>query len=116
MIEILALVYICKSVGNIARNKGRATVGYQALAVVFWFGFEFLGAVAAVVFATGAEEPGMLFLYAGALAGAAVGALASFAVVMALPSRVDPYAHIPMDAAPVPPLASDPDTELRRAI
>lgn len=104
MLEIIALIFICKTIGNIARNKGRTAIGYQILGVLLWFGFEFAGAVVAIVvaaIATGNEQPGMLIAYGGALAGALLSVVFSIGLVSILPSKVDPLAHIPMDAVPV---------------
>lgn len=104
MIEIIALIFICRTIGNIARNKGRAAIVYQALGVGLWFAFAFAGAVAAIIIAavaTGSEDPSMLIVYAGALLGAFMSMIFSIGLVGILPSRVDPLAHIPMDAVPV---------------
>jgi len=90
MLEILALVFVCRAIGSICRDKGRAPIGFQIMAVVLWFGFEFVGAVAAAVLAalaSGTEEPSMLIVYAGALGGAVFSLLVSFGVVKSLPVK-----------------------------
>jgi len=110
MLEILALVFVCRAVGRIARDKGRGAIGYQVMAVLLWFGFEVVGAVIAAiasVLATGSEEPDMLVIYGGALAGAVFSLLITFGVVKSLPAKQQPVdADIaPVDVTPPNPYA-----------
>ena len=52
MLEIVLLYFLCKSIGNVLRDKGRKPLGFQILLVIMWFGGEFLGgAVAGLVHA-----------------------------------------------------------------
>ena len=76
MLEILLLVYLCKQVGKILRDKGRSAGWFQFLMVVLWLGGEFVGAMVAV--ALGVGEAGGVYL--GALLGAAGGAVLGFVI------------------------------------
>lgn len=69
MLEILAIVWLCKRIGRIVREKGRSAGGFQFLAVVLWLGGEILGAIVGAM--TG-NEPA---IYVFALCGAVVGAI-----------------------------------------
>ena len=76
MLEILLLVYLCKEVGKILRNKGRSPGWFQFLMVVLWLGGEFLGAMVAVIL--GVSGGGGVYI--GALIGAAGGAVLAFVI------------------------------------
>ena len=76
MLEILFLVYLCKQIGKILRDKGRSPGWFQFLLVVLWLGGEFFGAVVASVLGVG--EAGGVYL--GALLGAAGGAVLGFVI------------------------------------
>jgi hypothetical protein len=104
MLEIIALVFICRALGRIVRDKGRTAIGYQVLAVALWFLFEFIGAIVVtivIIVATGNQDPDMLYAYVGALAGAGLSLFISFGIVKMLPAKSDPYAHVPMDRNPM---------------
>jgi hypothetical protein len=96
MLEILALYFMCKSMGNMLRDKGHKPLGYQVLLVLFWFGGEFVGAVAttvmlALVSGPNAVEQGFNVLaYVGALIGAVMGAGLAFLIAKLLPDRTVP--------------------------
>lgn len=49
MLEILAIYFFCKNVGNTVRDKGRKPIGYQLLTVGMWFGGEVFGAIIGVL-------------------------------------------------------------------
>src|SRR5687768_14002054 len=81
MLEILLLIYLCKKVGEIVRDKGRSGAGwFQFLMVGMWFGGEAVGFVAGAVM-TGDADGGA---YAMGLLGAAAGATATFVIVKSL--------------------------------
>lgn len=83
MIEILCVIALCKHLGSLLRAKGRRPGGFQALAVVLWFGGELTAAVIGVTLGiTGAG------LYVTTLLGALVGASIAWAVAsLARPAR-----------------------------
>ena len=76
MLEILLLVYLCKQIGKILRDKGRSAGWFQFLLVVLWLGGEFFGAMVAVVL--GVDGSGGVYL--AALLGAAGGAVLAFVI------------------------------------
>lgn len=72
MIEIIALYYFAKNIGQIVEAKGHRGTWYKVLAVVMWFGGEFVGAiVGAILFG---QEGGQCAAYLFALLGAAMSA------------------------------------------
>jgi hypothetical protein len=91
MLEILVLINLSKRIMAIAKSKGRSSAGWVVLLIVLWFGGELTGAVVAAIVAY-PREP-LLEVYLFGLGGAAVGAVATFAIVKNLPSlrQQDPY-------------------------
>jgi hypothetical protein len=84
MLEILLVIYLCKQIGNVLRNKGRSPGWYQAMLVAFWIIGELMGGIIAMVI-MGGEANALAYL--GALAGAAAGAgLAFFVAHQATPA------------------------------
>jgi hypothetical protein len=81
MLEILLLVFLCKRLGAMLREKGRSAGWMQFLLVICWFGGELVCGVAIVVFMqmAGSQEPG-IGAYFGALLGAAGGATIVFII------------------------------------
>ena len=45
MLEIIALIFLTRSIGNLAERKGLKKGWWKFYAVIAWFGAEFLGAV-----------------------------------------------------------------------
>jgi hypothetical protein len=85
MLEILFVIYLCKQLGNVLRNKGRAPGWYQAMLVAFWIVGEIMGGIIAMVI-TGGEFTALAYL--GALVGAGAGAgLAFFVAHQATPAQ-----------------------------
>lgn len=78
MLEIILLIFLCKKIGAIIREKGRSPVAFQVLTVFLWFGGEIAGAVVGII-VSGNEEPGPA-AYIFALVGAAVGATIAFLI------------------------------------
>ncbi len=77
MLEILLVIYLCKQISNILRNKGRSPGWYQALLVALWIFGEVAGGITAMLLlddGTGFNA----IAYLGALSGAAVGAGVAF--------------------------------------
>ena len=96
MLEIIALIFLTRKIGEIVEAKNRKSGWFKFMAVVLWIGFEIVGAIAGGTYAamTGASEAvGYIF----ALVGAAVGAALSLVIVKSLPAKADPL------AAPPPP-------------
>jgi hypothetical protein len=79
MLEILMLIYLCKRTGVAVRRKGRTEWPYQLLMAGGWFGGELAGLCLGIVLS---EEIGIA--YALALAGAAVGTVVVFIIVVNL--------------------------------
>jgi hypothetical protein len=95
MIEIILLIYLTRSVGEIVKQKNRKPGWYKLMTVLLWIGGELGGGLVGglVVALTGANEA---FAYLFALVGAAIGAGAAFLVAKSVPA-VDPF------VAPPPP-------------
>ena len=79
MLEILFLVWFCKKLAAMARDKNRAG-GWGSLGALLWIGGELGGAVVGAG-ASGAEGMG---LYGYALLGAGLGALIAYVIVASL--------------------------------
>ena len=86
MLEILALVYLTRRIGDIAREKGRKAGWFKFMTVVLWIGCEIGGAVAGGIAAALLDWPEAV-TYLFALVGAVVGAGLSFLIVKTLPVR-----------------------------
>ena len=95
MCEIIMLVILCRSIGNVVAAKGRQKIGYQLMLVGLWIGGEILGVIAgiAVIGATGGGKNDAVFAYIGALGGALLGAMTAFIIASSLPPihRDDDY-------------------------
>jgi hypothetical protein len=92
MLEILLLRFLCIRMGELVRNKGQSPLLYQVMLVVFWFGGEFFGGMAAgAAQALRGEGAGVapfdLSIYFAALVGAACGGGLAFLVAFLLPSE-----------------------------
>lgn len=90
MLEIILLFGLCKSMGNVLRNKGRKPLLFQFLLVGMWFGGEIVGAIiGTVVYAirNGAPPDGLeLSTYLFAIVGAALGAGLCFLIAHLIPA------------------------------
>jgi hypothetical protein len=98
MLEIIALVYLTRRVGGIARGKGRKAGWFKLMTVLLWFGCEIGGAVAGGIISALAGWPEAV-IYLFALTGAAVGAGLSLLIVKTLPVRDEAF----MQPPPPPP-------------
>src|ERR1700722_20268810 len=89
MLEILLIIHFCKKLGAKIRAKGHSAGWYQAMFVGLWFGGEVMGAIVGSLIGVAAEkgrgEPNLLFVYAFALAGAAIGGFIPFWIAGQLP-------------------------------
>jgi hypothetical protein len=86
MLEIIALIYLTRKVGDIAREKGRKAGWFKLMTVVLWFGCEIGGGIVGAIVAELAGWPEAV-IYLLALLGAAVGAGLSILIVKTLPVR-----------------------------
>jgi hypothetical protein len=104
VLEIIAIIACCKSLGEKVRKRGRKGIGYQLLFVLLWLGGEFAGAFLAA--AGGARG---MSVYLGAILGAATGAAIGFLIVANL-SDLSPihYGGAPLAFAPNLPPADEP--------
>lgn len=94
MIEILALTFLCKKMGNVLRDKGWNTTFWMQLSVIVaWFGGMFAAAlgygIVAVVMQgdAAAEHPNLMVLYPVCFVGAAAGVGLLFTIVSLFPSH-----------------------------
>lgn len=72
MVEIIALYYFAKNIGEMVESKGHRSLWYKVMAVAMWFGGEFVGAIiGGILFG---PEGGQCAIYLLALLGAAMSA------------------------------------------
>ena len=90
MLEIVVLFFLCKSLGNKLREKGRTPIGYQLLLIVAWFGAEavtgFVWGVVAAIQNGGQPVNLGIGVYVAAIAAAGFTAGLIFFIVHLLPS------------------------------
>ena len=98
MLEIIALIFLTRKVGEIVESKNRKAGWFKLMAVALWIGLEIVGAIVGGVYVAlaGASEA---FTYLFALAGAACGAAVSVIIAKSLPDRDAALAQPP----PPPP-------------
>ena len=85
MLEILAIIYLCKKNGSIAEKKGYPPGRYKAFTALFWIGGEIAGGIFAILLSSGSDDArGLAYLFA--LIGAVVGACLSRLMVNRLPT------------------------------
>jgi len=85
MLEILAIIYLCKKNGSIAEKKGHPPGRYKALTALLWIGGEIAGGIFAILLSSGSDDA-TGFVYLFALLGAMAGAGLSRLMVNRLPS------------------------------
>lgn len=88
MIELLMLMSFNKTIGHIARTRGRKAMGYQVLMVVLWFGGEIIGLFTGLVVLSMMNWNSPELVYEMALLGAAAGAWAVHFIVVNLQKPV----------------------------
>src|SRR4051812_38125168 len=91
MLEILLLVFLCRKIGSMLRDKGRVAWPFQLLLVVCWIVGELAGMVIGIVLNNGEAT---MTAYMGAIAGAAVGAT----IVFLIANSMSPLIQHPMMA------------------
>jgi hypothetical protein len=80
MLEVLLLIYLCKQIGDIVRDKGCTAGWYQLMLVLMWIGGEVVGMFCGIV--TTGKPGGAAYLFA--LGGAAAGAIAAFVIARSI--------------------------------
>jgi uncharacterized membrane protein YeaQ/YmgE (transglycosylase-associated protein family) len=84
LLEILAIIYLCKLNRRIAEKKGHKSGRYKFFTVLLWIGGEILGVVLALSLASEGDDTGPVYLFS--LVGALIGAGVSRLIVSNLPS------------------------------
>ena len=91
MLEIIILINLSKKIAAKAREKGRTEWPFVVLLIFLWVGGEISGGIAGAIVSTvalGDDEPNLLLMLLGALAGVITGAVLAFQIVKALaPAR-----------------------------
>ena len=83
MLEIIGIYFASRSIGELALSKGYSSGLYRFLTFLFWFVFEFIGAVIGILLF---GNEGFLF-YIFAIVGAVCGFLLLKAIVNRLPNK-----------------------------
>jgi hypothetical protein len=65
MLEILALIYLTRKMGELAERKGVSKGNWKLFTVLAWFGAEILGIILGIV--TGGTGPTLIFAYGFAI-------------------------------------------------
>lgn len=99
MLEIIAIVLLCRKCMRTARAKGRSGGLFAFLAAVLWVGMEFLGVLAGA-FMTG----DLVSSYVFGLIGAVIGALVAWLIVKNLADRT-PYREQSGSSEPIIPIS-----------
>ena len=69
MLEIIALIFLTRTIGNLAERKGLKKGWWKFYTVIAWFGAEVLGIVLSIIIFQTEEILGLVFLgYAFAVA------------------------------------------------
>ena len=78
MLEILALWWLTKKIGEIVKEKGHQSLAYQIMAVVLWFGGEIAGAIFGLVLSAFMDDSLGCLIYLFAIVGAVAGGGAAY--------------------------------------
>jgi uncharacterized Tic20 family protein len=89
MLEILALWWLTKKIGEIVTAKGHQSLAYQIIAVVLWFGGEIAGVIFGLVLSAFMDDSLGCLIYVFALVGAVGGAGLAYFIATVL-SPADP--------------------------
>jgi hypothetical protein len=81
MLEVLFLIWFCKQLAGMARDKGRSG-GWGSLGAILWLGGEVGGAILGI---SSASDAGAMYGYA--ILGALVGAVVAYVIVATLERR-----------------------------
>jgi MFS-type transporter involved in bile tolerance (Atg22 family) len=95
MLEILALIYLTRHVGEIVESKGRKAGWFKVMTVMLWLGCEIGGGIIGAIIATLTSSTELL-AYLFALIGAAVGAGVAIIIAKSL-------SPLTFDQPPPPP-------------
>lgn len=96
MLEIVALYFLCKNMGERLRARGwKRPIIFQVLVVVAWFGCMFIGSLGYGVYRVIKEGPGAadnlgFAVYPIAFLSGAAGVGVLFGIVALLPNRTQP--------------------------
>lgn len=86
MLEIIALIFLCRNIGELAYRKGEPTGKWKLFVVLAWIGFEILGAViGSLLFGQGNIVGLLLFMLVCAFGGY----LFVRAILMRMPDDID---------------------------
>ncbi len=86
MLEIIALIFLCRSIGELAYRKGEPTGKWKLFVVLAWIGFEILGAViGSMLFGQGNIIGLLLFMLVCAFGGY----LVARSILMRMPDDID---------------------------
>ncbi len=86
MLEIIALIFLCRNIGELAYRKGEPTGKWKLFVVLAWIGFEIVGAViGAMLFGQGNIIGLLLFMLVCAFGGY----LVVRSILMRMPDDID---------------------------
>lgn len=91
MLEILAIVFLAKRIGEIVERKGYAKGKYMLMGVGMWLGAELIGAIIGAIFVA-VIGGGECLIYIIALAMAATGGYFAMRIAEGLPRNPDSIA------------------------
>lgn len=86
MLEILAIWYLSKKVGEIVESKGYKRGWFVVLTIALWFSGEIIGAVVGSIVIS-SDESNQFIIYLFAIGGAAIGAGISYLIANSLPLK-----------------------------
>ncbi|MCP5099062.1 MAG: hypothetical protein GY943_26210 [Chloroflexi bacterium] len=89
MIEIIYLYFFVRKIGAVVESKGRRSFWYKVMAVVFWFGGEFISAIVSITFFGDIYDKRTIYLIA--IVGAAVGS----GIALLIVNNLSPVAKDP---------------------
>ena len=101
MLEILALVFLCRKIKVIAYERKRKAGGFIALTIFLWFFGEVVGAFIVRTVADG------IIIYVSAILGAVIGAVVSYLIVKNFPIGTYEVPKKPIDVKSVHPEARE---------
>src|SRR5437762_2069355 len=113
MLEILALIILCKHIGKATRTKERSAIRYQLLLVTFWVVGEFIGGLLGraglalyATFVGPLADEAVFIPYIVAVSGAVFGAKLAFRMVRRLPDQPNEEPNSPQENFVSPGIAT----------
>ena len=88
MLEIIALIFLCRKIGRIAEQKGLSPGRWKLLTIAAWIGFESAGLIAGIML-FGFDKNNLLGLLAFALMCAFGGYLFIKAILDKKPEKIE---------------------------